>query len=62
MVYRIFKLQQELDEFVTESRQLEREYEITIEQNEKKINELILKTNSMQNEIDSYKVIHKTLL
>ncbi|XP_019875607.1 nuclear distribution protein nudE homolog [Aethina tumida] len=51
----IFKLQQELDEFVTESRQLEREYEITIEQNEKKINELILKTNSMQNEIDSYK-------
>lgn len=41
---------------MTESQQLEREYEVTIDQNEKKIIEL--KTNNMrtQNEIDTLKV------
>lgn len=49
-------MQRDFDEFMTESQQLEREYEVTIDQNEKKIVEL--KSNNMktQHEIDSLRV------
>lgn len=52
----IDRIQKESDEFVSESQQLEREYEATIEQNEKKIKELTLANNRAYNEIESTRV------
>lgn len=50
------RIQKESDEFITESQQLDKEYEATIEQNEKKIKELTLANNRAQNEVDSLRV------
>lgn len=50
------RIQKESDEFITESQQLDKEYEATIDQNEKKIKELTLANNRAQNEIDSLRV------
>lgn len=41
---------------MSESQQLESEYEATIEQNEKKIKELTLNNNRVYNEIETLKV------
>ncbi|XP_050316132.1 nuclear distribution protein nudE-like 1-A isoform X2 [Anthonomus grandis grandis] len=48
--------QRDSDEFIIESKQLEKEYEGTIEQNEKKIRELSISNNRTQNEIDALRV------
>lgn len=50
------RIQKESDEFIQESQQLDREYEATIDQNEKKIKELTLANNRAQNEIESLRV------
>jgi septal ring factor EnvC (AmiA/AmiB activator) len=55
-IFSIDRIQKESDEFVSESQQLEREYEATIEQNEKKIKELTLANNRAYNEIESTRV------
>ncbi|XP_049818243.1 nuclear distribution protein nudE-like 1-B isoform X2 [Aethina tumida] len=47
------RLTKESDEFIGESQQLEKEYEATIDQNEKKIKELTIANNRMQNELDA---------
>lgn len=49
-------MQKESDEFISESQQLEKEYEATIDQNEKKIKELTLANNRAQIEIESLRV------
>ncbi|XP_071051822.1 nuclear distribution protein nudE-like 1-B isoform X2 [Onthophagus taurus] len=49
-------VQNEFDDYVAESQQLEKEYEVTIEQNEKKIRQLMSTNNLNQNEIDSLKL------
>lgn len=56
MNFRKDNVQRDFEEFMTESQQLEREYEVTIDQNEKKIIELKTSNMKTQNEIDSLKV------
>ncbi|CAH0564061.1 unnamed protein product [Brassicogethes aeneus] len=51
----LHKLQQESEEYVFESQQLEKELEATIDQNEQKIKELTLVTNKIQIELDMQK-------
>lgn len=54
--YSAERIQKESDEFISESQQLEKEYEATIDQNEKKIKELTLANNRAQNEVESLRV------
>lgn len=49
-------MQSEADEYVSESRQLEREYEATIEQNEKRIKELTLANNRAYNDAEAMRL------
>lgn len=58
LLFSVDRIQKESDEFMIESQQLEKEYEATIDQYEKKIKELTLANNRAQNEIDSLRVSH----
>lgn len=53
---RLDQVQRESDEYMADSKQLEKEYESTIDQNERKIKELTLINNRSQNEIDALRV------
>lgn len=55
-ICRLDRVQKDSDEFMAESKQLEREYETTIDQNERKIKELSVNSNRAQNEIDALRV------
>ena len=55
-------VQRDFEDYVTESQQLEKEYEVTIEQNEKKISELKTTNMKLQNEIDSLRVSRSVIL
>ncbi|XP_076267937.1 nuclear distribution protein nudE-like 1-A [Rhynchophorus ferrugineus] len=50
------RAQKDADEFMMESKQLENEYETTIDQNERKIKDLSIANNRTQNEIDALRV------
>lgn len=50
------QVQRESDEYMADSKQLEKEYESTIDQNERKIKELTLINHRSQNEIDALRV------
>ncbi|XP_019754161.1 nuclear distribution protein nudE-like 1-A isoform X2 [Dendroctonus ponderosae] len=50
------KAGQEADEFMMDSKQLEKELESTIDQNERKIKELSISNNRAQNEVDAIRV------
>ncbi|CAG9773723.1 unnamed protein product [Ceutorhynchus assimilis] len=52
----IDRVQKESEEFITESKQLEREYESALDQNEHKIKELSISNNRAHNEIDALRV------
>ena len=56
MAYRRNDVQREFDDFTEESRQLEAELEMTVEQQEKKIRDLNHFVNQLKVENESYKV------
>lgn len=49
-------VQREFDDYTSDSQQLEKEYEATIEQHEKTMKELRFANNKAHNEIDSLQV------
>lgn len=55
-IFRLDQVQRDADEFMADSKQLEKEYESTIDQNERKIKELTLINHRSQNEIDALRV------
>lgn len=55
-IFRVDRAQKDADEFMIESKQLENEYETTIDQNERKIKDLSIANNRAQNEIDALRV------
>lgn len=61
MFFSAERIQKESDEFISESQQLEKEYEATIDQNEKKIKDLTLANNRALNEVESLRV-SKTII
>lgn len=54
--YRKDAVQREFDDYTTDSQQLEKEYEATIDQNERTIKELKTITNRNQSELESLRV------
>lgn len=54
--FSVERIQKEYDEFAVESQQLDKEYEATIDQNEKKIKELTLANTKAQGELESLRV------
>lgn len=56
ILFSVDRIQKESDEFISESQQLEKEYEATIDQNEKKIKELTIANTRAQDEIETLRV------